>query len=697
MLRLFLNNTELEVPEDVSIPITLKNPIFNKMGSYSLSFSLKRTAINDVAFSFPSRIERSGKRTLKYSNFKIQFEHYQINCSINVTEPDSVGYKINCQIDEGDFYSLIQNINMPDVTYDGDVVIGATMSDVLAHAKACVEGDITSTNYQFPQVWNNTFYEGYPLNSTGIINDWDSVNARFNENYYTGDPDLYFRITTLVPYPYLFYVLKKLCAHFNYIPQGNLFDNVDLQHLIIHNNYALDKADKRYYVRASATTVFHYTPAGWHAAIVDDDFTLPNEDADGLYNIDVLDGRYYFSPSVDAGYRFYSIITFANVVEDIYMNLEEDNGGNLTIVATNVIHANGTFYIENYVDAHLGCTYIYTFSNTGGNVFDITAFELSILNVHNSNVNIFDKIINIKNHVPNIKASDFVDAIENAFGCIALVNNNSREVNFKFLKDILTSTEIEDITAIIEDTHLFYDTDKIGKFSFGVTGSVIDFSIYQLLGIYAKKDDIPGPYEIGQIAICLNIQTIFISYITTVFKLEWKVFCDYHHPYVIGEGEEISAKLGPLTQSYFHSYVLNGLEKVNKQIIPVAHEKGISNKYNTNSTKSPFLITYYYGIDVYPTAHPSLFLNDGTQVRTLDLAWDGDYGLFKQFWAEWVYWYNNIREGVKRIIHWTPILLNQLEWDKKYRIKNINYFVDSIELNLTKHKIVIGETKLLKC
>jgi len=69
---------------------------------------------------------------------------------------------------------------------------------------------------------------------------------------------------------------------------------------------------------------------------------------------------------------------------------------------------------------------------------------------------------NLKSHVPDVEINTYIRSLENLFFCRFFINNKSRKVTVKFLKDILLSTDFEDITAkVVDIKERKFDYDKI--------------------------------------------------------------------------------------------------------------------------------------------------------------------------------------------------------------------------------------------
>lgn len=117
-------------------------------------------------------------------------------------------------------------------------------------------------------------------------------------------------------------------------------------------------------------------------------------------------------------------------------------------------------------------------NNTSQDYFEIVSWEKFTPNTNFETVfynhNIFAKEFNIADFMPNLSNSDFINQVCNTFGLARYVDSNKREVEFSFIRDILKTKKVLDLSdyCISEFPKIGEDVEKQYLFSLGTETDV---------------------------------------------------------------------------------------------------------------------------------------------------------------------------------------------------------------------------------
>lgn len=687
MLEIQINNNILELPEDFSLMLEFRNPMFNDIGDFSFPFKILATVVNQFFLGFPERINNDNSAIT--FDTKVYFSHYLFMTGTSVfmkyiMEGGKKYYYLKFLLSRGNFNFLAKK-NLRDVDYGSEIDLGATQAAVITE----IENNYIVKNYpdvdcNFPETRNDDFY-GDDINGDfdNFINYYDHAFSNFHANTINEDPTPD-NINTLVPYPYLFFVLKKALGDIGFNSSGDFWSHEELSTLLIHNNFALDAKVKKYFTDVDSSLTPYVVPN------VSVKIKLNNEieDDDGCFNIVT-----YQYTTQNKGYHEIQIsikVTYVGGAADYFLNQ------NLITIDTGPL-LNGLYTSINfvtYIDAgEVGDVFsLHIWLTNGGTLNNV---RVKFNNTSYSNLNRLTKNINFQNHIPNINIKDMIKAIEFIFGFKLFPNNINKEVKLFFLKDILSSIDYIDVTEECDgQVSQDFDNEKSFNINFDWSGNddrvsdnFKDYSEYEYLGEYDIYDDLPEIDKINQIALVKNANWIYISKVNDILNYYyWSYLTDNFLDFIYNDTKNI------ITENPEVSPVLMYL-RGNVWIHPVVLQKGTSEAFDTGINEFAFRLLFYRGMQPdhnsndYPLGSITRLNSLGDSVGAIELRWAGDYGLVETFLKEYLYWYVYRRRRAYANIQFSISQIAHLEFWKKIRIQEKYYFLDVIKLKVSKYRV----------
>ena len=658
MLAVYINNKQIWLPPDTKIRLDMAFPYFQdnvipenvinwfdapavqpniEIFEYSHFYEVNRKLrIYDCYVEFAGNTVISGKAIVKnFSN-----NRYRICCVNNA-------FKIQF----GD--KLLSDI------VDEDVVIGTNTNTVVAHANNCATSQYPVAKWQFPPIKNDEFYgENLEYNL-----DYIGINVYSNgylKNCINQDP-VPDNCYSLLPMPYLLGIFEKIFAYSNYKTFGSFFDHPEIKKLIVYNNYPIDfKRPKKYYSRGILTAPQVILAAGPDHIVHFNDFaTYPNEDNDGCwqngissYKIKAI-GYHYCKSTVTINGNF----QYGN--ETIYGRFEIS--GMSTMIdpltsypqLTEIVHE-FTFFAT---PAMIGKT-IHFFMVAAYYDFTVEKAEVIIENTSYDNLNIYDTIINLKNHVPTgVIISDWLNVNKTAFPFALFFNPDSREVQIELMKDVIESEEYVDISDyVLTDPSNTPDIEAQDKtittyhFDFGSNDDLVQNNFkaitnYNFIGFFATPDLLPSSANVNDVAIVKNINKIYYYEIDPVYNVPvWREYTDNWLDLIIDNRSVYELMLDNTSDVVdvkpTVSTLFNFWSEVSKTYVPRISQLATSAAFSTGINAFDYKLLIYHGLRntypkmIQPFASSTAFDKNGNQIANLEMKWDGDLGLYENFHKE---------------------------------------------------------------
>ena len=232
MLNLFLNEMPVHLPDDFSMTMNIKNPIFSEIGNYSYPFKIPNTPQNQFIIDFIHRIESTKN---PYTQFNGRFEFNGIpvfngTAKFRVFNKDSFEGTIYDR--EGDFNYRRKNMGLRDFQYYDYHF--ATEQLGVDFATGCNDKYYPVRHVAFPMIRDLKYNGDYapPDNQLQYINYQDNSGVLTLLTYY------YHHRTFIVPMVFLRSALYHIFNGLGYtIPADqDFFNDTDLNKLVIYNS-----------------------------------------------------------------------------------------------------------------------------------------------------------------------------------------------------------------------------------------------------------------------------------------------------------------------------------------------------------------------------------------------------------------------------------------------------------------------------
>jgi len=230
MISLKIDNVPVDLPDDFSVTINMKSPVFNDIGSYSYPFQLPKTPKNSIIFGFRHRIPGTGSI---YSDFPGTCYWKDIplfSGTVKINTLTDNAFEVYLLEGNGYFNYHRKNDMLQDVDY-GDIIYFANLNEKLAYINACKNTVYPERIMTFPMIHNKSYFDELPA---------DPLMLYFNyylQSYINSvDPGTSNRMV-IVPMLYLRYVLKKIFEHLAYAFDDSFFDtDSSFNSLVLYNS-----------------------------------------------------------------------------------------------------------------------------------------------------------------------------------------------------------------------------------------------------------------------------------------------------------------------------------------------------------------------------------------------------------------------------------------------------------------------------
>jgi len=470
MIGLQLGDEFLNVPVDLTLNFDLLHPSFtdNLMGGgYSFPLEFDRCPVNDKLLNFPSKFDFTDVRDWDYAVKIYKNGSFWKNGRLYIDRPGTD--KIGCFLRIGLETFQILDKKLSEVDYGGDILLDPVPSNV----RAVVENNyILSPDWRngvfFPMVYNPDFYGDKNPDFLGYLNNWDFANNMlFVNGPNSPNPS---NITCLVPMPYTLFILKKIFEQEGYLlhEDNSLFSTMGWDSEWLYSNYALDSlGDPRYKIRASSPSTFW----GYGGAGINTYHFKNNDDSTGLnYDLDNRWGTasHEYTIAVQGTHNmriFFDFITNSgvnNTGHAIRIKLEVMHGTTVlqdygwqtftTPLQHNTIQA---FFTGTFTVGDVGSVLWVRVTTDGAGTAGINTTAQAFLKIdalENSQVNVFNTIMNIKNHVPDKTVREFLEDLKLNWGLSYVLDEGLSKVYLQPLNDSLTTLPT-DVTLRCDPTH----------------------------------------------------------------------------------------------------------------------------------------------------------------------------------------------------------------------------------------------------
>ncbi|MCX6272167.1 MAG: hypothetical protein NTU44_13295 [Bacteroidetes bacterium] len=333
--------------------------------------------------------------------------------------------------------------------------------------------------------------------------------------------------------------------------------------------------------------------------------------------------------------------------------------------------------------------------------------------------------INVGNHLPSTKITDFLMNLRVPFGVDLYFNYYRKEVNLVSRKEVITSQEIIDFSKNVSRDYKVILDDPITDYKFSMRGDPDDEYWKSKVADLQKYISSPVINVMYFTMLPTNAEHATLGYVEDEDKWyiyqsdpntgsgSWNFLTMNLQDYVVGTGETLKTEgdIGALISEYhkFSGYFINPWYWAT----PITGQRG-------NFTNKPIVagseyanfalrLLFYRGMetasngDTYPqgTSFNYRYYAADYPNSKYSLRWDGEgqharfslKGLYKVFWLDWLDWRKTSRQ-VELTKLFSPAELFALDFTKKYRALNTNFILDEINFTVTNNALKPAKVKV---
>ncbi|MBL7105808.1 MAG: hypothetical protein ISS18_15900 [Bacteroidales bacterium] len=316
--------------------------------------------------------------------------------------------------------------------------------------------------------------------------------------------------------------------------------------------------------------------------------------------------------------------------------------------------------------------------------------------------------LNLINQVPDYNILDLLNDLK-IFGISYFFNNTLGTLDIMFLKDILHSTDYIDLTNVIDYKKIDLTKNDGYKLSYDFREPysnkyIKDFEDVNLKEPVQALSDLPEAEdtEINEVRYVIDVDKYYIfKYYSGTQTGVWHLF-SYNFLDKVLDGDnifEIHSNTSPLMVRGIKDFV-SGIG--NRQLLcPIVEQIGsnpffINNDGYIHNNSFDSHLLFYRGLQhdslnaSYPLGSNDVYDYGGNKISNanISLKFDGDYGLYNNFWSDYFNWILNITTKVILKKLFSPIEINQFDFSKKYRHNGIDYLIKSIKIPVTEKAIL---------
>lgn len=529
LLKLTVENKKVSLPDDFVLRLLLQMPLpykENIPAGITQWFTFKSNRVNDPIFKHANFIYAVDK--LKIYTCILEVSGRQMKGKLYLKSSEYLDYKAFIV-----FNDLIEELSKKKVAdvVDYSYYMGADATEIIAEMERLQALNFPSANYGFPTILNSKFFEAGLGNYSGRPNKWDFEGGQYNINYYYAPDDEEFNVTAMVPQPYLLHVIQEMFKAVDFIITGSVISNANFRKLLLYSNYAEQHFTKTNYFLGTEYASSFAVNGAQNGIDIDTEF----EDDDNCFNSSQNTYQSAFDGDFVIKFRAEGTYNGSNPTGATFSVYVRDGVAVVGQVVTTVLTNGVTDYIEGFTVVTASFP-TFTFFMTSQNVdssgtVNITNIELEVYPKVNQRVDIFGSIFELKNHVPEITVSEFLNAIARKFCLAVFFDFDNKVVEFKSWNEILLNQEYIDLTTklIEKSTKISFeqkafsiitswDGDELADKNF--LDSENEIISNQILQNY------PAPSGKGQFLVIVPANLIHISDLSDTGTIVWKFYSD---------------------------------------------------------------------------------------------------------------------------------------------------------------------------
>jgi len=331
-------------------------------------------------------------------------------------------------------------------------------------------------------------------------------------------------------------------------------------------------------------------------------------------------------------------------------------------------------------------------------------------------------------YLPRYLIKSFLSDLRAMFFCEFFVNNASRTVNIKFLKDVLTTVEYEDISDKADKNYsMEFEEEEDGyEIGFNIESSDEMMSTVRTITGFLREDDVDSFSDLpaysgtqqqheNEIRLVRDQNNFYFFYYAQSTGLwTWGLYTPNMISLISGNGDlQRKSSTNPTRMEVKNDLYIphTKVQALDLDEHPFADEGGLYTLMDPDwiAQNTPRLAFWHGKIMYdtpnhrqYPFASPDCYWRDIYGVwrkvtgKNLSLSFTGTGNLVENFGQEFLHWWFNVKKYTRWQINWNTVDLHNLDFSQKYRIGNQNYLVKSVNARINASgNIEIGETELV--
>lgn len=713
MFAIKIGSRFVVLDSESTLSLEINNPLFETEllpGDWTLPFTVPDHPTNNIIFNLPKDISNTAEFEQDYdAELYIGGNLYSLG-RINVTRAEPGRYSLVFGNEISRLKATLENKKLNEFDYGGVRTFGTTSDDIIAHAKTTALADPLVYDYTFPSIYNPYFYGAAQVNNPYFLlflNTYNAPGAAFKKNVVVTTESAANKYT-LAPQPYLHYILNKLFESAGFTLSGGFMDDAEMKKLLVYSNYSLDdKKAVSEHTKAILST--GYTDDSG-LIIFDNDSTGGAEDPGADY--DNTTGEYTIP---DAG-----LCTITAVIDITQILPRSNDLPTDKIDYTVTLKKNGVA-----IDSHAGYVYwhvpftitkIFTQTFTAPDIGDVLTIEFSVtrtplfggttpltvnilpnttyveytLTSAQSELNSFANTIDIVNHVPDMKATDFLVAIFSFLQIKMKPIKGTNVIELNYATDIINETSYNNLTPIARTNPTVEKEKPTGtKYNFSFPSSDPDTqSNFTSQTGKTQLTDVVSTLVLPAVSpnTFIRIGNTNMIYIASFNEgsglYEWVYATDNYFELIKTDGlTELKPALSPM--------IMRDVVMLGANIIaPQATNEGTSLCFaNGLKPQTDLRLMFYHGMcpdengDNYPYASATRYDYEGNEVGTINLQWDGADGIYDLFHKA-LFEFMQTARMVTHTIDFTTAHLGTLDVFEKQLINHMYYFISRIRVNL---------------
>lgn len=467
--------------------------------------------------------------------------------------------------------------------------------------------------------------------------------------------------------------------------------------------------------------------------------TLKEIDLGGDYTFDFAnDKNAYISNSIQNSYPDYKFVRFPVYNPDLYngtslespwQNVNYINGNNPLGVPTPSPDLEVLFVYIGYIVRQIFQTFGFQVTRNPFET-DEELKKLVLLNHYSDHLLETPTSFNLIDYIPPHNINSFLINLTNLFGSIYFINSITRQVEIKFLDEIIRDPDYIEFSDNIVDSKksdllpltkgYFFDykydskdilpKEKINKY---------DESFHTIIDPVISFSNLPDYAELAYLhknEVCLvkNENAFYQLEFVSASNYQWLYFSENMYEYSTNDLKpEYKPEISPMMISK-HDIDVSGATGswlTTECRVPLfsdpdnawlkGDEEGWENfRLNAINSFAP-RICFYRGVrnkstGTYPLGTYDIYDYDGNVIGSQSLKMEGDTGIFKNFWERYIYWYHNVRRPVTFKKLMTAKELSSLDFSKKYMIFGIKYYIKEPKIPVLEKEMGIVTIKCYK-